>query len=818
VTSQNADITVPLTFALPVIAKPPVPTQPEVAAYYAAATTNTQLTAVSAGDDVSIKLSAQSPPEYIVAQAFCYGLLGHDPTYPDTLILQIAPLVISQLRERLGPGYSVPEFVIYRHIDISTVKATLLPWVKEFNPAILRAATQLGANATADALANAYLDLFLNGNATVLVDGGLPMGNVAAAPSSDYELIMQFQFKGLALSPVVLLRNIAKYDGEIWTGHPLIRALDAVETPIGIYASFTVYNVAADTFETLPAGVAVDLMDYDPLSPSDLIATAVTDAAGRVHFGFASQADLNDHAGVLEGQGPDLFFVVHTNEIAFAGHPQLPMSWSSLGWSTTNGTPGNQPGFKSTSWGTVEEPLIFRIGVDFHVQVMLEKNDGTLKPVPRGIPIQARRRSLANIDFEVGPQSATDEHGCLEGFTFNFDPHDHLYFQIDFKIENPAIGLPKTKVFRGSLGNQTWDFNNTDTRNRIKIEQSSIGTKANPFRLNSADERKNAAFFVMAVISEWSQFLSFMTKNAWTGVEQLSITLYALGKRSYSWPIASVNFLEEDIWDRSTILHELTHQAVWQSIDFGSWQIFIDYVGDPFFAYHHPLLFANPEHALAEGWPAFIAQVFEPSASLWSITQVEKDEQWVGFSTLPANAGESVEGALAAAFATIFWRYVMQSPSTGSIATSTNGDLTSLAPSLFMDATAPDRFLEMFWNPLQEMKKTSHPSLSAIIEEMRKSPNFPSVVSDLHSYRMAYPEITEISPDSGPQAGGSSVSIVGSRFDLGAQVTFGGTSAVNAFVIGDGHIIAMTPAGAAGTVDVDVVTISGKTTGRYTYV
>ena len=72
---------------------------------------------------------------------------------------------------------------------------------------------------------------------------------------------------------------------------------------------------------------------------------------------------------------------------------------------------------------------------------------------------------------------------------------------------------------------------------------------------------------------------------------------------------------------------------------------------------------------------------------------------------------------------------------------------------------------------------------------------------------MVIPTVTSISPTSGPQAGGTTVIIIGTGFGAATAVDFGGVAAV--FTIdSDTQIMATSPAG-AGTVDVTVTTDAG---------
>ncbi|WP_295808187.1 cadherin-like beta sandwich domain-containing protein [uncultured Nitratireductor sp.] len=84
---------------------------------------------------------------------------------------------------------------------------------------------------------------------------------------------------------------------------------------------------------------------------------------------------------------------------------------------------------------------------------------------------------------------------------------------------------------------------------------------------------------------------------------------------------------------------------------------------------------------------------------------------------------------------------------------------------------------------------------------------------------LAGPSITNISPNNGPAAGGTSVTITGTNFTGATAVTFGGTAAASFTVNSSTTISAVTPAGTAGAVDVAVTTPGGTNTetGGFTY-
>jgi len=75
---------------------------------------------------------------------------------------------------------------------------------------------------------------------------------------------------------------------------------------------------------------------------------------------------------------------------------------------------------------------------------------------------------------------------------------------------------------------------------------------------------------------------------------------------------------------------------------------------------------------------------------------------------------------------------------------------------------------------------------------------------------VAPPTVTNVVPDSGTTAGGTSVTISGTNFVSGATVSFGGTAATGVTVVNATTITADTPARAAGAVDVEVTNSDGQ--------
>lgn len=72
--------------------------------------------------------------------------------------------------------------------------------------------------------------------------------------------------------------------------------------------------------------------------------------------------------------------------------------------------------------------------------------------------------------------------------------------------------------------------------------------------------------------------------------------------------------------------------------------------------------------------------------------------------------------------------------------------------------------------------------------------------------------IDTVSPHRGPASGGTGVTITGSGFTDATNLTFGGSAATNLNVVNSTTVTAVTPAHAAGSVDVVITTLSGSAT------
>jgi hypothetical protein len=99
------------------------------------------------------------------------------------------------------------------------------------------------------------------------------------------------------------------------------------------------------------------------------------------------------------------------------------------------------------------------------------------------------------------------------------------------------------------------------------------------------------------------------------------------------------------------------------------------------------------------------------------------------------------------------------------------------------------------------------------------SPNTASVSLSGTGQSAPAPTVTGISPNSGPPAGGTAVTITGTNFVSGATVTFGSSAASSVTVVNSTTITATSPAGSAGAVAITVTSNgqSGSLAGGFTY-
>jgi hypothetical protein len=86
---------------------------------------------------------------------------------------------------------------------------------------------------------------------------------------------------------------------------------------------------------------------------------------------------------------------------------------------------------------------------------------------------------------------------------------------------------------------------------------------------------------------------------------------------------------------------------------------------------------------------------------------------------------------------------------------------------------------------------------------------FRVVLASSCGYAEGRPDVSGVSPKSGPVTGGTTVTITGSGFCNLLSVKFGAVAATSFTVISNTQMTAVSPAEPAGTVDVRVTTVGG---------
>jgi len=99
------------------------------------------------------------------------------------------------------------------------------------------------------------------------------------------------------------------------------------------------------------------------------------------------------------------------------------------------------------------------------------------------------------------------------------------------------------------------------------------------------------------------------------------------------------------------------------------------------------------------------------------------------------------------------------------------------------------------------------------------TPNGTATGTNVYTYVYPAPSVTSVTPSTGTMAGSTTVTIIGTNFVGASGATFGGTAATGVSVINTTAVSAITPAHAAGAVNVLVTTPNGTATGTnaYTY-
>jgi IPT/TIG domain. len=575
--------------------------------------------------------------------------------------------------------------------------------------------------------------------------------------------------RGVSLSDEIdNIKIIARF-----TGEPAILDEEdfTVVDAVSFFVQFEVFNLATNTFVTLPAGRNIDVLDESTF-PDTVLKSEPTDSQGRVFFNLPS----------LTGQ-PDIFFLAHLG-ISFAGHA-LPDTWSTSGWEATDGTPGLQPGFTGISLGTPSDPLVFRVGLDFHARLEYHVDAGTRAgnndPAPKGVLVKLMQERL-RPDLELGAPLRTDDSGQVDVVVFNADPGSTFYLNVTFEMEDSDINLKMTRFSQVPFvppfvdtvtpagSSMQWDSNDNDADQKEfpNHRSTSIGSVGLPEVFRCTLDDRNVALHILKVLRELGVFLFEMTQRDWDGVE-IVVTPTA-PVTAFSLPVGRIQLkFPDDRWDRETVMHEMAHQIMWEEANFSTLGVAYEGILGDLALFHRADLFENTGHALIEGWAEFVEAVFEssgtPPFSVLSPVDSSGNPVSGGLGPPPKNRGESVEGALANGLWAIFENHVAARPAplNARIPESVNGDVTSTAPWI-RTAAVQSRFLLMIWRPLKDLRPLPNPDSTAMLAKIksRNPNNWHAVLPELQAFNMDMhvPTATDIEPHWCRVEGGLSIGLI----------------------------------------------------------
>lgn len=807
---------------------------------------------------------------------------GHAETAPGggAIVIETWAVDATTIKDRLPGGMSPPREVIYLDVDEASVRTALdVDALWDFVPqSWLEHVWQIEngsappAGTTLAQLKTHYLNTAMLGNARFFVPGGTVIGQANAVTGSSCAFTLRFtNAGGDALSPVPYIRLMPSqtvpglsssftYGGFRWEHHPLIAATNGMPIPVDIYVKFEIYDTTTHSYVPIPAGTTVELMDYDELD-SDVLATHTADAEGVAHFGFARQQDLNSLDSDEFGTTPDIYFRVRSGGIStpFAHHDSLPAEWSTNGWKSIDDQDGYYADFRGTQIGAASAPMVFRIGLDFHIKLLYRSNThqpAQWKAAPPGL--QVRIIHFSPLTGGGGENFYTDEAGEVHDVFFNIQAGNDVHFIITFRTrDDPGINASDMRVVVNEDGDMLiWDTSHDDAdRNNPGPtfypgnDKTTIGEHGSPLHFQITVEERRVALNFLKQAREWSTTIYRLTSGTWPAIEGgISIANYTpaeeileflnnglswlernIGEdlpstdpRSFSFPEGRVNITADSHWQRDTIMHELSHQLMWRQADYSVLGDLWDY-----HMIHRFELVTNPLTAWIEGWAQFIEKIITGNRPL--VNNVFESGAWVSITSRP-NLGNSVEGAYASALLAIFDTYIAPATASGPVNfvhETENGDVMGVPDNSWLSASGlSGRFRNLIWGPLRGMRGRSDLSPRTFALQVARlnttggERNWHQVINEFSRFNILVdPAISSVSVNTGPAAGGTVVDINGENFSVGTNVYFDAVIVPPAqtTVHDSTRITIVSPPGSAGAIVVRVVCSGGELTFDFTY-
>ncbi len=155
-------------------------------------------------------------------------------------------------------------------------------------------------------------------------------------------------------------------------------------------------------------------------------------------------------------------------------------------------------------------------------------------------------------------------------------------------------------------------------------------------------------------------------------------------------------------------------------------------------------------------------------------------------------------------------------PTTGGTSITINGSNFTGATAVTFGGTAAASFTVLSAN---QITATTPAHAAGLVNVVVTTPSGTGTASNAFTFVTGAPTVTSVAPNSGSTVGGTSVTVTGTNLTGATAVTFGGTAAASFSVVNATTITAVTPAHAAGAVNIVVTTPGGSGTGSnlYTY-
>ncbi|MEM1322467.1 MAG: IPT/TIG domain-containing protein [Bacteroidota bacterium] len=655
-----------------------------------------------------------------------------------------------------------------------------------------------------------------------------------------------------------------------WNGHPLVTSVTSFnESTVKAYIKFEVWNPnpsgTTDIYVPVDSGLTVKMMEYDPVSPNDVVATSTTDSNGAVSFSVAIPTD-----GWMGGN-PDFFFTIENPAASAAsGLGTLPTSWSTKGsgsdyWLSVQGAKGYYESFDGHTIGAPNNPLVFRIGVDFHLIVQHVKrrfSTPIYEEITDGITIELHDSpptATAGVYSYSNPLFSavtTNSKGEIHGVVYDLEPNEDIYWRVAYGVEDSSIGLNSSiveytevaSIFQFEvttravenelqLNNQghseytTWD----DFKN---FQRPTIGSNARPIILQTysiLDDQPRFALYTLKITRELAHFYHNMTNGNYYGIksEYVFSVLGNLPKgiqesnnmTAHAVPLDVVQMTDRPSqWDRDMLIHESSHHVYWHAVDYTTMDIIGEFFSGDLKLRHYGNLLYNNEQAIIEGFPEAIEHIF--SGGYYTYYNFRDENNNLGFSLGPSSAadvnrGEEIEGIFANAVTEIFWELVVNPHFTShsmQIRESSDGDITT-NNAWITNTNIRNNFVHILWTPLQNLiNSPNDPNATEYFAEVIS--NNASIAHKLRGILNSFnagvvaPSITNLSTNTGPAAGGTVVTITGTNFieaftnrlgrDAELKIKFGSFFGTNLNVINSTTLEITTPAVAASTVNVEI--------------